>query len=142
MICPQIGFITFLIFFCSFLNPNYFFQSELDVLYLINFEEWVKEAFCFKKFSDWSFTVWMNCFSYLNMFTNSRLFNLKNVFLIITTADYGHQWRHKSKVSEKLGQCGRRNMLRPYLEIWEWDWILGRAVKDTSSLGVRSPWLQ
>ena len=24
------------------------------------------------------------------------------------------QWRHKSKISEKLGQCGRQNMLRPY----------------------------
>ena len=50
------------------------------------------------------------------------------------------QWRHKSKLSEKLGRCGRQNMLRPYLKIWEWEWIFGRAVKAISSLGVRSPW--
>ena len=25
------------------------------------------------------------------------------------------QWRYKSKISEKLGRCGRKNMLRPYL---------------------------
>ena len=28
------------------------------------------------------------------------------------------QWRHKSKISEKLGWCGRQNMLRPYLKTW------------------------
>ena len=50
------------------------------------------------------------------------------------------QWRHKSKISEKLGRCGRQNMLPPYLKIWDWDWIFGRAVKAISSLGVRSPW--
>ena len=50
------------------------------------------------------------------------------------------QWRHKSKRSEKLGRCGRQNMLWPYLKIWEWEWIFGRAVKAISSLGVRSPW--
>ena len=32
-------------------------------------------------------------------------------------------------------------MLRPYLKIWEWEWIFGRAVKVISSLGVRSPWI-
>ena len=32
-------------------------------------------------------------------------------------------------------------MLRPYLKIWDWDWIFGRAVKAILSLGVRSPWL-
>ena len=52
------------------------------------------------------------------------------------------QWRHKSKISEKLGRSGRQNMLRPYLTIWEWEWIFGRAVKAFSSLGVRSPWVQ
>ena len=31
-------------------------------------------------------------------------------------------------------------MLRPYLRIWDWDWIFGRAVKAIFSLGVRSPW--
>ena len=30
-------------------------------------------------------------------------------------------------------------MLRPYLKIWDWDLILGRAVKAISSPGVRSP---
>ena len=49
------------------------------------------------------------------------------------------QWRHKSKISEKLGRCGRQKMLPPYLKIWEWEWIFGRAVKAISSLGVRSP---
>ena len=29
------------------------------------------------------------------------------------------QWRHKSNISEKLGRCGRQNMLRPYLNIWD-----------------------
>ena len=48
------------------------------------------------------------------------------------------QWRHKSKISEKLGQCGRQNMLWLYQKIWEWEWIFGRAVKAISSLGVRS----
>ena len=50
------------------------------------------------------------------------------------------QWRHKSKISEKSGRCGRQNMLPPYLKIWDWDWIFGCAVKAISSLGVRSPW--
>ena len=50
------------------------------------------------------------------------------------------QWRHKSKISEKLGQCGRQNILWPYLKIWEWEWIFGHAVKAISSLGIRSPW--
>jgi hypothetical protein len=30
-------------------------------------------------------------------------------------------------------------MLWPYLKIWDWDLIFGRAVKAISSLGVRSP---
>ena len=30
-------------------------------------------------------------------------------------------------------------MLRPYLKIWDWDLIFGRAVKALSSPGVRSP---
>ena len=49
------------------------------------------------------------------------------------------QWRHKSKKSENLGRCGRQNMLRPYLKIWEWELIFGRAVKAISWPGVRSP---
>ena len=31
-------------------------------------------------------------------------------------------------------------MLWPYLKIWEWELIFGRAVKAISSLVVRSPW--
>ena len=31
-------------------------------------------------------------------------------------------------------------MLRPYLKLWDWDWIFGRAVKAMGSLGVHSPW--
>ena len=48
------------------------------------------------------------------------------------------QWRHNSQIYEKFGRCGRQNMLRPYLKIW--DWIFSRALKTISSLGVRSPW--
>ena len=40
---------------------------------------------------------------------------------------------------KKLVQCGRQNLLRPYLQIWEWELIFGRAVKAISSSGVRSP---
>ena len=50
------------------------------------------------------------------------------------------QWRHKSKISEKFGGWGRQNMLRPYQNIWDWDWIFGRTVKAFSSLCVCSPW--
>ena len=39
-----------------------------------------------------------------------------------------NQWYLK-----KMGQCGRQNMLRPYLKIWEWEWIFGHAVKAISS---------
>ena len=38
-------------------------------------------------------------------------------------------------------QCGRQNMLRPYLKIWEWELIFGCAVKVISSPGVCSPWV-
>ena len=44
----------------------------------------------------------------------------------------------KSKISDKFGRCGIQNMLRPYLKIWDWDLIFGRAVKAISSPGVRS----
>ena len=40
---------------------------------------------------------------------------------------------------EKLGRCGRQNMLWPYLKLWEWELIFSRALKAISSLGVRSP---
>ena len=48
------------------------------------------------------------------------------------------QWRHKSKKSEKLDRCGSKNMLRPYLKIWDWDLIFGSALKTISSLGIPS----
>ena len=71
----------------------------------------------------WSlFLIWQPCCSLLPRTTDT-------------------QWRHKSKISENLGWCGRQNMLRPYLNIWDWDWIFGRAVKVISFLGVRSPCL-
>ena len=63
-------------------------------------------------------------------------FHIKERYIQPRTTDT--QWRHKSKISEKLGRCGRQNMLRPFLKIWEWEWIFGRAVKAISSLGVRS----
>ena len=43
------------------------------------------------------------------------------------------------KEIENVGRCGRQNMLRPYLKMWEWEWIFGRAVKAISSQVVRSP---
>ena len=49
------------------------------------------------------------------------------------------QWRHNSKKSEILGRCGRQNLLRSYLWIWDWDLIFGRAVMAISSPGVCSP---
>ena len=60
----------------------------------------------------------------------------KRYFLARTTDT---QWRHKSKISEKMGRCGRQNMLPPYLKIWDWDLIFGCAVKAISSPGIRSP---
>ena len=50
------------------------------------------------------------------------------------------QWKHKSKKFGNLGRYGKQNMLRPYLKIWEWEWIFGRAVKTIASLGVRKVW--
>ena len=32
-----------------------------------------------------------------------------------------------------------KNMLLPYLKVWEWELIFGRAVKAISSPGVRRP---
>ena len=63
-----------------------------------------------------------------------------NTFLIgkTMTLTTDTQWRHKPKMSEKLGQCGRQNILRLYLKIWEWEWIFGQAVKTISSLGVHN----
>ena len=62
-------------------------------------------------------------------------------YYVATPRTTDTQWRNKSKKSENLGRCGRQNMLRPYLKIWEWEWIFGRSVKAISSPGVRSPWI-
>ena len=62
-----------------------------------------------------------------------------NDLLLLRTTDT--KWRNKSKKSENLGRCCRQNMLQPYLNIWEWELIFGRAVKAISSPGVRSPWV-
>ena len=70
-----------------------------------------------------------------------KLFNNLMYLPLLLSRTTDTQWKHKSKISEKLGRCGRQNMLWPYLKIWDWEWIFGRAVKAISSLGVRSPWL-
>ena len=54
------------------------------------------------------------------------------------STDYGHPIM-KSNKYENFGRCGRRNMLRSYLKIWEWEQIFGSALKAISSPGVRSP---
>ena len=81
-------------------------------------------------------------FNSLNLVIKARMFSIRWVGMFgpqkSRTTDT--QWRHKSKKSENLGRCGRQNMLRPYLKIWEWEWIFGRAVKAISSPCVRSPW--
>ena len=64
---------------------------------------------------------------YLLQFTNRLLHGLR-------TPNEGINQRY---VSEKLGKCGRQNILWPYLKIWELESICGRAI---SSLGIRSPW--
>ena len=49
-----------------------------------------------------------------------------------------------SNKSVSLGQCGRQNMLQPYLKIWEWEWIFGGAVKVISSpaaVGAKTQWI-
>ena len=74
----------------------------------------------------------------------SQLSEADQAFCLQTQKPYGPrtmdtQWSHKSKMSEKLGRCGRQIMLRPYLKIWDWDWIFCRAVNAFSSLSVHSP---
>ena len=62
-----------------------------------------------------------------------------DIFLHLQPRTTDTQWRHKSKKSEILRRSGRQNMLWPYLKIWDWDLIFGRAVKAIFSPGVRSP---
>ena len=71
--------------------------------------------------------------------SSNSLLALKLICDNANTRTTDTQWRHKSKISEKMGRCGKQNMLPPYLKIWDWEWIFGRAVKAISSLGVRSP---
>ena len=60
--------------------------------------------------------------------TSESVWNLSFTFWIgkiyLQSRTTNTQWRHKSKISEKLGRCGRQNMLRPYLKIREWELIL------------------
>ena len=111
--------------------------------------------------NSWNLTVcytdWRRNNLYVKMQTmeeKGKCLAVWGTWILYTTRTYGYktpcmyprttdtQWRHKSKISEKLGRSGRQNMLRPYLKIWEWEWIFGRAVKAFSSLGVRSPCLE
>ena len=72
------------------------------------------------------------------MFTSYYYLKIRKPHCRNEVEDMLGQGRHKSKKSENLGQCGRQNMLRPYLKIWDWEWIFGRAVKVISSPGIRS----
>jgi hypothetical protein len=86
-------------------------------------------------------SLWLYYILWLQI-SRCALYSLKQSAALSQPRTTDTQWRHKSKISEKLGRSGRQNMLRPYLKIWEWEWIFGRAVKAFSSLGVRSPWSQ
>ena len=59
---------------------------------------------------------------------------------ILSPQNTDTQWRLKSKISENLGRCGRQNMLWPNQKNWDWELIIGRAVKAISSPGVHSLW--
>ena len=74
----------------------------------------------------WTLKASFNC----NSSMNKIIFFMTIAWFLTWTTDT--RWRHKSKISEKLGRCGRQNKLRPYLKIWDWDWIFGRAVKVCS----------
>ena len=78
---------------------------------------------------------------YLYIIFFHKILNFLSFLCCFRSQTTDTQWRHKSKISERLGRCGRHNMLWPYLKIWDWDWIFGRAVKAISSFGVRSPWI-
>ena len=52
--------------------------------------------------------------------TNCKIQTLRAATEARTTDTW---WRHKSEKSESLGQCGRQNMLQPYLKLMEWQWI-------------------
>ena len=82
----------------------------------------------------------ISVYSHYPLNPNAKSSDTKCGTLSIRSRTTDTQWRHKCKISENLGRCGRQNMLRPYIKIWDWDWIFGSAVKAISSLGVRSPW--
>ena len=64
-------------------------------------------------------------------FSSIQLLILENIFEIFATFYFKRQsarttdtqWRHKSKKSENLGQCGRQNMLWPYLKFGIGSWF-------------------
>ena len=60
----------------------------------------------------------------------SDRFVLSSCIILLGSRTTNTQWRHKSKISEKLGRCGRQNILRPYLKIWDWDWIFGNFFSE------------
>ena len=62
----------------DFSNLNSNFSNSLD---MINLQEQVKKAFCFKKLF-WTFTVWINCSSCLKNFANSRLSAITTNFFL------------------------------------------------------------
>ena len=100
-------------------------------LIICNSMKWVSKSVMYKKIN-------------VSDRNSSRTLRLKQLSICkdsLASRTPDTQWRHKSKISEKLGRCGRQNMLWPYLKTWEWEWIFGRAVKAISSLGVRSPWV-
>ena len=84
-----------------------------------------------------SFILYQNITPMITPCPNPSDFRVGRTWVRSRTMDT--QWRPKSNISKKLGWYGRANMLRPYLKIWDWDGILGRAVKAISSLGVHSP---
>ena len=94
-------------------NLNYDYSIFLDMR---NLQEQVRKAFCYQKLF-WLFTVWINCYSDLKNFTNSRSsavnfksfsrtleqffltvgqnnFNNKIPLLLCKSVSVFHAWRH------------------------------------------------
>ena len=124
-------------------------KNRKKVQAMVEFEKWNKQSLPKQGFYLQSFCVnftfsyfWGMILSYLELFCGWLNISIIAFQLYVGKHSTDNHWRHKSKISEKLGRCGRQNMLQLYLKIWECDWILGRAVKAISSLGVRSPWSQ
>ena len=112
--------------------------AEKRLAYLLHVCHYIHETFVTNNGISETWLVRLNCtlsFAPMSIKSVGKTWDLSS--LQARTMDT--QWRNKSKISEKLGQCDRQNMLRPYLKIWDWDWIFSRVVKAISSLGVRSP---